>query len=59
MVGTPEGQKKLIDDEANEWLAEIHSGSELQPDIAAEVRALCLEYEDCFAKSFLDLEANP
>ena len=29
MVGAPEQQKKLIDDEANEWLEEIHFGPEL------------------------------
>ena len=49
----------MINDEANEWLEEIHFGSELQPDTVAEVRALCLEYKDCSAKSFLDLEVTP
>ena len=40
MVRAPEEQKKLIDDEANEWLEEIHFGSELHLDTVAEVLAL-------------------
>ncbi|MCG8453172.1 MAG: retropepsin-like domain-containing protein, partial [Spirochaetales bacterium] len=54
MVGVSEEQKKMIDDDANEWQEEIHFGFELQPDTVAEVRVFCLEYKDCFAKSFLD-----
>ena len=55
MVVVWEGQKKLIDDLANECLEEIHFGSELQPDIVADVRALCLDYKYCFANTFLNL----
>ena len=40
------------------FFEDIHFGSELQPNTVAEVCALCLEYKDCFAKSFLDLETT-
>ena len=49
----------MIDNDTNEWLEEIHFGPELEPKTAAEVRALCIEYKYCFAKSFLDLEVTP
>ena len=59
MVGEQEEQKKLVDDEANEWLEEIHFGYELQPDTVAEGRALCLGIQRLLCKVLPRFRSHP
>ena len=47
---------KIMEDTDESWVDEINIGPELPKKISDEVRSLCLEFKDCFARSFLHLE---
>ena len=47
---------RIMDDVENEWLEQVHLGPTLSPAVVREVRNLLVQYKDCFAVSYLDLE---
>ena len=55
MAGLP----RIMDDLDNEWLEAVHIGPTLSPPVVTEIRELLVEYKDCFALSYADLEKTP
>ena len=55
MAGLP----RIRDDVDNEWLEAVHIGPTLAPPVVEKIRKLLVEYKDCFALSFADLEKTP
>ena len=50
---------KIVEDTDESWVDEINIGAKFPKNVLEEVPSLYLEFKDCFADNFIDLEQTP